>query len=451
MPGMKKLAMSTLLALGGSSTVSAQKTNSEIMVDQPAINDGIIFNQGGETHQVSYLDRQFSEDDVNVTCSANNMCIQLKKSFLAEEGITTNYDGIHLKNCDQGVREGFDDDSAPYITVCTELGFNTCGTEMHMNKTHVSYLNRLFTTNGDNQMEKGSVIVGTTNEFIVPWHCVYPLEYLVGLESSTGEQYGYFIPKIYDVVTVTLLLKPGEGEGEFPVAMMLYKDNTYEEVYNEPPTLNVTDRLYVQSHLLKGPNDAVIQTRRCWATSTADVNDPVQYTLINDYCEDGVAKEQAEVDVVTNGVGNTARWEANVFKFVNKAQVHLHCAVRICINTDDNSCLLTNDDQDVCSNRRRRAADSYLPMQDEKEAVVSIGPLTLEGDVLMIGAQEFFDEIETEIVEEIIEEQSVQLPGYFIYALLGCLVTVVGLLVAVLMLTYRRRQNQKELNLEGDN
>ena len=61
--------------------------------------------------------------------------------------------------------------------------------------------------------------------------------------------YGYFIPKIYDVVTVTLLLKPGEGEGEFPVAMMLYKDDTYEEVYNEPPTLNVTDRFYSQETL----------------------------------------------------------------------------------------------------------------------------------------------------------------------------------------------------------
>jgi len=65
--------------------------------------------------------------------------------------------------------------------------------------------------------------------------------------------------------------------------------------------------------------------------------------------------------------------------------------------------------------------------------------------------REFFEEMEKEIVEEIIEEESVQLPGYFIYALLGCLVTVVGLLVAVLMLTYKRRQNQKELNLEGDN
>ena len=58
--GMKKLALSTLLAIGGN---NAQKSNSEIMEDQPAISDGIIFNQGGETHQVSYLDREFSEDD----------------------------------------------------------------------------------------------------------------------------------------------------------------------------------------------------------------------------------------------------------------------------------------------------------------------------------------------------------------------------------------------------
>ena len=59
--------------------------------------------------------------------------------------------------------------------------------------------------------------------------------------------------------------------------------------------------------------------------------------------------------------------------------------------------------------------------------------------------------MEKEIVEEIIEEESVQLPGYFIYALLGCLVTVVGLLVAVLMLTYKRRQNQKVCSLVTSN
>lgn len=441
------MALSALLAVSGA------QTNSEVMEDQPSIDEGIIFNQGGETHQVSYLDRDFSDDDVNVTCSANNMCIQLKKSFLQEEGITTNFDGIHLKNCEQGTRDGFNDTADPFIRVCTELGFNTCGTEMHMNKTHVSYLNRLFTTNGDPNIEKGSVIVGTLNEFIVPWHCVYPLEYLVGLESETGNKYGYFIPKIYDVVTVTLLLKPGEGTGEFPVAMMLYKDNTYEEVYNEAPTLNVTDRLYVQSHLLKGPSDATIQTRECWATSSADINDPVRYTLIKEYCEDTTAIQQAQVDVLTNGVGNTARWEANVFKFVNKPQVHLHCYIRICFNTEAESCLKTNDEVDTCAagKRRRRAADNFMAPGDEKEAVVSIGPLTLEGDVLMIGGQDLLESLEKEIIQEIIEEEEdFRLPGYFIYALLGCLVTVVGLLVAVIMLTYKRRQNQKVVSLENE-
>ena len=59
-----------------------------------------------------------------------------------------------MLNVCKGVREGFNDDSE-YIKVCTEIGFNTCGTEMHMNKTHVSYLNRLFTTNGDTNMQKG--------------------------------------------------------------------------------------------------------------------------------------------------------------------------------------------------------------------------------------------------------------------------------------------------------
>lgn len=426
----------------------AQSQNADIVTNQiaPPSDGGVIFNQDGENHVVEYR-KDFNEDDLNVTCSANNMCIELKKSFLAQENITTNFNGLHLKNCDQGVREGFEDDSAEYIKVCTEIGFNTCGTEMHMNKTHVSYLNRLFTTNGDPNIEKGSVIVGTLNEFIVPWHCVYPLEYLVGLESETGDQYGYFIPKIYDVVTVTLLLKPGEGTGEFPVAMMLYKDNTYEEVYNEAPKLNVTDRLYVQTHLLKGPSTAVIQTRECWATASAAIDDATSYTLIRDFCEDQAALEQAEVEIKTNGVAWTSRWEANVFKFVNKPVVHLHCKVRICFDQDGAQC---SDIQNMCGNRKRRSADSYLP-SDEKEAVVSIGPLTLEGDVLIIGEDSLLERIEDEIVEEMIDEaESVRLPGYFIYALLGCLVAVIGLLVAVILLSYKRRRNSKAVNLEGD-
>lgn len=49
-------------------------------------------------------------------------------------------------------------DSDEFVTLCTELGLNTCGTEMHMNSTHVSYLNRLFTKNGDGgSIQKGEI------------------------------------------------------------------------------------------------------------------------------------------------------------------------------------------------------------------------------------------------------------------------------------------------------
>lgn len=397
--------------------------------------DGMIFTQDGESHQISYLDRVFADDDVNVECTSNNMCIQLNKQFLINEQITENFEGLHLKNCEKGNRT----DSAEYVKLCTELGFNTCGTEMHMNTTHVSYLNRLFTTNGNAEIQKGSVIMGTLNEYIVPWHCVYPLEYLVGLSSGTGEDYGYFIPKIYEVVTVTLLLQPGEGTGEFPVAMMLYQDNTYETVYNEPPMLNVTDRLFVQTHLLKGPEDAVIQTKECWATASQNIDDEINYTLIEDFCVDPNADERAKVDLLTNGVGFTSRWEANVFKFVNQDNVYLHCRVRICFPTADNQCDAFNCE----TSRKRRAAGQDVAR--EEDVVVSIGPLTLGADVIQIstGATQ-----EEEIIEEIIDDSDVKLPGYFIYALMGCLLVVVALMAAIIVLSYKRKKNSKTRQME---
>ena len=68
----------------------------------------------------------------------------------------------------------------------------------------------------------------------------------------------------------------------------------------------------------------------------------------------------------------------------------------------------------------------------------------MEGNVLVIGDEQLLERLEDEIVEEMIEEsESVRLPGYFIYALLGCLVAVIGLLVAVILLSYKRRRNSK--------
>ena len=48
-----------------------------------------------------------------------------------------------------------------------------------------------------------------------------------------------------------------------------------------------------------------------------------------------------------------------------------------------------------------------------------------------------------EITETIIDESNVQLPGYFIYALMGCLLIVVALLAAIIILSYKRKKNSK--------
>ena len=75
----------------------------------------------------------------------------------------------------------------------------------------------------------------------------------------------------------------------------------------------------------------------------------------------------------------------------------------------------------------------------------------MEGNVLVIGDEQLLERLEDEIVEEMIEEsESVRLPGYFIYALLGCLVAVIGLLVAVILLSYKRRRNSKVVKLQTE-
>ena len=69
-------------------------------------------------------------------------------------------------------------------------------------------------------------------------------------------------------------------------------------------------------------------------------------------CVDPQADEQASVDILTNGVAFTSKWEANVFKFVNQPNVFLHCRVRICFNQDGQQC----DAFDCETERKRRAA-----------------------------------------------------------------------------------------------
>ena len=46
-----------------------------------------------------------------------------------------------------------------------------------------------------------------TFRYNIPFMCTYPLDYLLTLESETGEKYGHYIPQIYQVQIITILFQ----------------------------------------------------------------------------------------------------------------------------------------------------------------------------------------------------------------------------------------------------
>ena len=110
------------------------------------------------------------------------MCIKLQKTFLEDKEITTAFQALELNDvstniCPTSFIKGANDTSATHVTLCTESGFLTCGTEMHMNDTHVSYVNNVKTANVANT-PSGQIMTTFLKEYVIPWHCIYPLEYM---------------------------------------------------------------------------------------------------------------------------------------------------------------------------------------------------------------------------------------------------------------------------------
>ena len=155
--------------------------------------------------------------------------------------------------------------------------------------------------------------LAVTFRYNIPFMCTYPLDYLLTLESETGEKYGHYIPQIYQVQIITILFQNGgEGIGRFPVAMMLFKDETYGPVYSSAPSINVSDTVYVGIILGESPEGAVIQARQCWATPTENPEDPVRVSLIDNFCSDN---QETGVNIINNGNSNRAKWTTKAFKF----------------------------------------------------------------------------------------------------------------------------------------
>lgn len=91
------------------------------------------------------------------------------------------------------------------------------------------------------------------------------------------------------------------GAGEFTVRMALFRDQNYTQPYEgEAVELPVEAMLHVGALLERGDTSRFnLLLRNCYATPTADKDDPVRYFIIrNRYRPPGVTAERARAGSV---------------------------------------------------------------------------------------------------------------------------------------------------------
>jgi len=378
----------------------------------------------------------------SVTCEPNKMCITLSEEYFLNIRGHQVFDMAQVK-LDQPCG-GTTEMVGPNKTMCTlNIESQTCGLSMSMNNTHVSYETTVKTEANEMNFPNGNTTIITYN---IPFMCTYPLDYLLTLESETGEKYGHYIPQIYQVQIITILFQNGgEGIGRFPVAMMLFKDESYGPVYSSAPSINVSDTVYVGIILGESPEGAVIQARQCWATPTENPEDPVRVSLIDNFCSDN---EETGVNIINNGNSNRAKWTTKAFKFAgpNYDKVFLHCWAKVCFNIDGGpSCDMIGS----CGRRKKRAVGAtsgeiYMDNSEinedltpNGEVVLTVGPITVK-------------DLQDLITPDPVIPEERGLASMFLNPVIGT-VTIVSLiiimmvLVGMIVIIMRRRSNSQSI------
>lgn len=460
------------LLLATLSIFTTQIYSQETIVNNEVIQQDIVESVDGN-EMIEYL-KDVSSEQVSVQCMQNKMCIKIEKQFLVDKEITTHFDKLELRNItdkcnptyiNSNTEDDWEDNT--HVELCTTDGFLSCGTRMEMNDTHVSYINQIMTKNEDNQ-DPGMLMSPIIKEYVIPWHCIYPLEYVVGLETKGSDGDGYYIPDISPIEYITIQSPLLQKENTYPVFMQLFETNQYRTPYTEAPTLTNTEKLFVEVKMV-GPDDAKIQLVNCWATpfggQTQQELDEYKFDLIEDYCVTEEASDTVAASINKNGRSHSSQYEANVFKYnreVGTDKVYLHCNVRVCFD-DNGQCDLTRGFCDNNRRRKRRAlSDDVEIALDPSITTVHAGPFRLLNDeAYLIEAQnsleklEFnlqqFELIEREESKKRLENQLFGLPLMFVYSFIAILIIIVVLSCGIVFLVVKRKRETQKYNENAHN
>ncbi|XP_031436802.2 uromodulin [Clupea harengus] len=218
-----------------------------------------------------------------------------------------------------------------------------CGTLTVSDDTNIMFINTIHNNNSD---------IITRSYVNITFGCRYPINYMV--QQPNGEN----MIRV-DVRTITL----NTENGNFSVAMLLYKDQDFQEKWTTVPSLGLDDNIYVKVFMI--PAHLTLRLERSWATPNSDPYSNIQYSFIQESCP--VPGSASTLEVLRNGQGPEAMFRIQMFKFVGSSytDVFLHCNVQICPSSAG-VCQPNCSGEDTLSRTRRDVTMSHT---------VSYGPI----------------------------------------------------------------------------
>ena len=75
--------------------------------------------------------------------------------------------------------------------------------------------------------------------------------------------------------------------------------------------------MYVEVSLEAADPEVHLQVTKCWATPTTEADDKVRHTMLNDGCP----TQDQTVSLLESKDSNKARWEAQMFRFVDEKEM----------------------------------------------------------------------------------------------------------------------------------
>ncbi|XP_063079960.1 pancreatic secretory granule membrane major glycoprotein GP2 [Engraulis encrasicolus] len=249
------------------------------------------------------LDDDMEDLNETVICTNDQIKVIIPSAFFLNKVPPVYVWDLHLNDPEcRGVEIGDN-----YV-FSIESNLTDCGTHTVSDGMNMMFINTIHNNNSD---------VITRSYVNITFGCRYPVNYMV--QQPSGDN----MIRV-DVRTIIL----NTEDGNFSVAMQLFKDRLFEDKWSTVPSLGLDDDIYVKVFMI--PAHLTLRLERCWATPTSDPHSNIQYSFIQESCP--VPGSDPTLEVLRNGQGPEAMFRIQMFKFVGSSytDVFLHCIVQIC-------------------------------------------------------------------------------------------------------------------------